>query len=155
MKKMSAVALCALSLSGCASMFGGTSQEIEITTSPPGANCAIERAGKIVGRVNPTPGTVMIGKSRQDIRILCEKPEYDNAVIDKDSGVEPWVFANLFFGGLIGLGIDHATGAVNEYDSPVHVPLAQTLAKTVAPVPTPPVDEAPPASAAEAPAPTS
>ena len=97
-------------------MFGGTSQEIEITTSPPGANCALERAGKIVGRVNPTPGATMVAKSRKDITVTCTKENYADATGYSDSGVEPWVFMNLVFGGLIGLGIDHATGGVNEYD---------------------------------------
>ena len=124
-------------------MFGGTSQEIEITTSPPGANCALERAGKIVGRVNPTPGATMVAKSRKDITVTCTKENYADATGYSDSGVEPWVFMNLVFGGLIGLGIDHATGGVNEYDTPVAITLAPVAVERTSPPASPPSDDAP------------
>ena len=159
MKRM-LVGLCALSLSGCASMFGGTSQEIEITTTPPGADCAIEREGRVVGRVNPTPGAVMVSKSRRHLTIVCTKPDCQPTTAACTSGVEPWVFGNILFGLLgapIGLGIDHATGAVNEYDSPVHVslvPIAVGPAQQAPLVPPqqPAAPEASPGPSEEAPA---
>ena len=47
-------------LSGCSTIIEGTTQELVINTAPEGANCAIEREGQVVGRVNPTPGGLTV-----------------------------------------------------------------------------------------------
>lgn len=60
----------ALVLGGCASIIEGSRQEIEITTEPPGADCTIQREGKTIARVSPTPGTAMISKTREDLTIV-------------------------------------------------------------------------------------
>lgn len=46
----------AIGVSACSSIVEGTSQEIAISTSPSGADCALEREGITIARVNPTPG---------------------------------------------------------------------------------------------------
>lgn len=118
---------CTLLAAGCGSIVGGTSQEIQISSTPPGADCAIYREGLIIGRVNPTPGTATIQKSKKDLVITCTKVQCEPAQTSCTSGVEPWSIGNILFGligGPIGLIIDHSTGAVNKYESPVNVTLA-------------------------------
>ncbi len=120
MRMMIAIAAM-LCLNGCASMFGGTSQEVAINTEPPGADCTVSRHGQVIGHVNPTPGTIFIEKSKYDLKISCVKPQYVAVENTNVSGVEGWAFMNILAGGLIGLGIDHATGGVNKYDTPMHM----------------------------------
>lgn len=140
--RMTFVIAAMLCCSGCASMFGGTSQEVEVNTEPQGADCTVSRDGKVIGHVNPTPGTISVQKSKHDLSISCIKPEYVAATSTCVSGVEGWVIANMLFGGLIGLGIDHATGGVNKYESPIQINLTPfTGETTIEPAPTQPSPE--------------
>ena len=147
---------CTLLATGCGSIIGGTSQELEITSTPPGADCAIYREGLIIGRVNPTPGTVTVKKSRTDLVITCTKLECEPAQTSCTSGVEPWTIGNIVFGligGPIGVVIDHSTGGVNKYDSPVNVNLVPitvdktkiegALPESAPPAAVPPKDQSP------------
>jgi hypothetical protein len=75
----SVVALCAVALGGCASIVEGTSQEITINTNPAGASCVLMREGQPIGSVNPTPGTVLIKKTKYDLTIVCDRSGFDQA----------------------------------------------------------------------------
>lgn len=115
-------------LAGCASIASGTSQEILVSTEPAGAECIITRNGEEIGRINPTPGTITVEKSRHDLKISCSKQDYYRAEALDKSGTEPWTYGNIaigiaFFGGFIGHGIDRVTGASNHYDEEVTVTL--------------------------------
>jgi len=51
--------LAAFCLTGCVSVFEGTSQEITVVTNPAGAHCAFQRKdGKDMGGIAATPGTL-------------------------------------------------------------------------------------------------
>jgi hypothetical protein len=65
-----------LMTSGCATIFEGTSQSVTVTTDPVGANCTVDRKGTRVGQVNPTPGSIHIDKSKDDLSIHCEHVGY-------------------------------------------------------------------------------
>lgn len=65
-----------LLLSGCATIIEGTGQSINVTTAPPGANCTIDRAGARLGQVSPTPGTLRIDKSKNDIVRVPALPSF-------------------------------------------------------------------------------
>jgi hypothetical protein len=123
-----------LLLSACATIVSGTSQDISVNTNPPGANCTINRQGQKIGQVNPTPGIVNVDKTRDDLMLVCDKDGYQEATFLVHSGFEATTVGNVFIGGLIGVGIDAATGANNHYDSPVNVTFVPVVA-SAAPAP--------------------
>lgn len=125
MLKKIAVAATVVLLSGCASIIDGRSQEITLNTNPPGASCAMERNGTPLGTISPTPGTAYVEKTKYDIHIKCNKDGYEEATYINKSGAAGSTFGNIVAGGLIGWGIDSATGADNKYDSPVNLTLAK------------------------------
>ncbi|MGD9649654.1 MAG: hypothetical protein AB7G80_09600 [Dongiaceae bacterium] len=112
-----------LLLGGCSSIIEGTSQEIMINTNPEGANCALNREGHTIARVNPTPGAVTIKKDKHDITIVCTKKGYQQSTYINHSGAAGATVGNIILGGGIGWAIDSASGADNKYDSPVNMTL--------------------------------
>jgi len=116
-----AIAFCVLS--ACSSIIEGTSQEIMVNTNPAGADCALERQGQVVGRVNPTPAATTIKKTKYDITIKCNKDGYQEATYLNHSGAAGATVGNIILGGGIGWAVDSAAGADNKYDSPVNITL--------------------------------
>lgn len=146
-----------LLLAGCATVVSGTSQDLSVNTNPPGANCTVNRQGQKIGQVSPTPGIAKVDKTRDDITLVCDKDGYQEATYIVRSGLETATLGNVFIGGLIGVGIDAATGANNHYDSPANVTLVPAVASAApashdASVSAPPIAAAP-GSAAKANAP--
>jgi len=117
-----AIALLTFAVSGCASILEGTTQEISVSTDPPGAECGFYREeGLRIATVQRTPGSALVKKTKADIWIVCAKPGYQQAVYFNHSGA---ALANVV-GGIFTLGIstavDSSTGAGNEYQSPSNV----------------------------------
>lgn len=102
-------------LTGCSTIIAGRTQTITIQTNPPGAACEFTQNGKIIGSVNPTPGALMVTKTKHDISVLCKKDGYQETTDYLESGTEGATFANIIAGGVIGWGIDSASGADNKY----------------------------------------
>lgn len=121
--KLSLAAFALLLLSGCSSILEGTSQEVMINTNPPGADCSLQRQGLSIARVSPTPGAATIKKTKDDMLIVCNKKGYQESTYMNRSGVEGATWGNIVAGGLIGWGIDSASGADNKYESPVNITL--------------------------------
>jgi hypothetical protein len=118
--------------SGCATITGGArDQEIKITSNPEGA--AVLADGKPLG---VTPAVVKLGhKTEHTVLIAC--PGYEPVQVALRPRLNPWVFGNLFIGGLIGLTVDICTDAVYEL-SPDQVvvnlrPLATPTVQVVPP----------------------
>lgn len=131
------ISLIMMRLLGCASIISGTSQSVTVTTEPPGASCQILQGGRTVGTVGSTPGGFLTPKTRHNLRLLCSKNGYEDSARSISSGVEPWILGNVLFAGLIGFGVDWATGAWNRYDEAVNIALVK--ASEAPPVqPTPP-----------------
>jgi hypothetical protein len=115
LKRLIPVLLLAAFLPACATITTGTSQSIAVITEPPGASCSLSRDGGIIAVVNPTPGTVTVSKSTRDISVNCTRPGHLPAVASHVSQFQGMTAGNLLFGGLIGLGIDAASGALSHY----------------------------------------
>jgi len=107
--------IAASQLSACASILSGSSQTITLETNPSGANCQLTREGRNIGTVNSTPGAVMVGKTKHDISVACTKEGYQDATAFLNSGTEGATFVNILAGGVVGWGIDSASGADNKY----------------------------------------
>jgi hypothetical protein len=141
---VAAVAALGAAMSGCATVFEGTSQEISVVTNPPGASCSFERQGMQVGAIANTPGTANIRKSKYDIVVKCDKPGYQQAQFLNHSGVSAAIAGNVAADLLLTWGmssvVDSADGADNKYDSAVTMtllPISGQAALTQLPPPSP------------------
>ncbi len=112
-----------IGLSGCASIVDGRSEQLLVNTSPDGATCTFVRNNEPIGSLGPTPNSILIEKTKHDIVIKCNKPGYDEATFINKSGEDSWVYGNIAIGGLIGWGIDSATGSDNYYETPINITL--------------------------------
>ena len=114
------------SLTHCASLINGTTQEVSITSQPPGATARIVVADKVenisnISEIPPgsvegekvvtTPATVELDRS-EDYLVFFNKEEYNQALSKIEGSVSGWFFANLLLGGIIGMIIDAAVGAM-------------------------------------------
>ena len=118
MRLLAAAALAALVLltTGCATITKGTSQTVTVDTDPSGATCTLTRDAKTLAVVNPTPGSVSIGKSSTPITVVCKKVDFLDVAGTLTSQFQAMTFGNVLFGGLIGVAVDAASGATHEYD---------------------------------------
>lgn len=135
MKRILAWGIAALALSGCSSIFEGTTQDIYVNTDPPQATCVFTREGSEIARLASTPGEVKVDKTKYDLTITCNKPGYQTATYYDKSGWESGTgSAGIALDLLLTVGlssaIDSATGADNEYENPVTVTLIPNQAQS-------------------------
>jgi hypothetical protein len=112
--------LLSTALLGCATITKGTTQVVAIDTpGVPRAVCTIntQSGPKQVA----TPGTVVLAKSSASLPITCTKQCYLNGVSIIRAGTEAMAAGNVILGGVIGLGVDAASGAMNKYPDQVTV----------------------------------
>ena len=115
----------AFSLAACSTIVEGTSQKITVNSTPAGATCKLERENEVIGMIDSTPNTVSIEKDKHDITIVCNKAGYEQASYLNKSSVAGATVGNVLAVGLIGWGVDSASGSDNKYDSPVNITLAK------------------------------
>jgi len=123
LKQCLAVAGSVAVLVGCATIVKGTDQTLTVTTTPSGAICELKRGGQTMSVVNPTPGSVLIEKSKDDISVICSKEDHQDGGAALTSKTQGMTFGNILFGGIIGVAIDAGSGAMNKYPASVHVTL--------------------------------
>lgn len=112
------IAAAACALAGCASVTRGTTNQVQITTTPPGA--AIRTS---MNHTCVSPCTLTVGR-KDEFDVTASMPGYRDAstpVRTRVAGSGAAGFAgNVLLGGVIGMGVDAATGAALEhYPSPV------------------------------------
>lgn len=112
MKKLAVLLL----LTSCATISKGTTQQVYINSDPMDAKCTLERQGQYLGTTT-APGIINVEKSKYDMICRCKKTGYNDASAIIKSDVEDMTYGNLIVGGLIGWGIDSATGSDNYYRS--------------------------------------
>lgn len=110
-------------LSACATIVEGTDQTVTIITDPAGAECKLERDGVALAVVNPTPNTVQVDKSRKAITVYCQKDGFEDAAATLSSDFQGMTVGNVIFGGIVGVGVDAASGAMNEYPESITIRL--------------------------------
>lgn len=119
-----------IGLSGCATIIEGTDQPIGLITTPPGATCNLTREGKVIAQISPTPGQIVIEKTKHDILIECNKEGYQRAQVIAKSTFSGTTFGNILAGGIIGVVVDASSGANNEYPESITIqmtPLGQPV----------------------------
>jgi hypothetical protein len=108
---------------GCATITTNPSQNVTILTDPEGAACTFTRDGKVVGVVNPTPGSLAVQKSHADISVECTKADHLPAKGVIGSKFQAMTLGNIIFGGIIGIAVDLASGATAEYAGQIRITL--------------------------------
>jgi hypothetical protein len=62
--------------SGCATYRYGTHQPVAVVTDPPGATCRFERHGKVIARIEKTPGEASVERSIFVTRLTCSREDH-------------------------------------------------------------------------------
>jgi len=123
-----AILAASLLLGGCASITGGSQQSVSVetrqeTAQVSGAACELVNAkGKWF---LTSPGSVQIQRSNDDLQVTCNKPGLEAGRASVTSIVKPGMVGNFFFGGIIGVAIDHASGAAYDYPNVIQVMMGQ------------------------------
>jgi hypothetical protein len=112
-------------LSGCASISRGTTETFSIQTMPTGVAATLSN-----GLACTTPCTLTV-KRRGTFTVTLEKKGYEtimtSVVSSRDGAGTAGMAGNLLVGGIVGIGVDAATGAMNSH---VPNPLVVTMVKT-------------------------
>ena len=109
-----------LAVSGCATMFSDSNQNLSVTSEPTGARCTVIRNSSIVAKIDSSPGNFRISRGMHEIEASCEKSGYASTRTYREIGVNKVTLWNLLNG--FGFLIDFATGDLFEYDeSPIYV----------------------------------
>lgn len=120
-------ALAIMLTGGCAAIVGGMNQPVSVDARTPdgqtiaGANCTLQNA-KGVWYIT-TPGTLMVHRAYGDLSISCKKSGQTVGSSVASSSTRGWIFGNILFGGLIGIGVDIGTGAGYDYPTLITVPV--------------------------------
>jgi hypothetical protein len=132
---------------GCASVTRGTTENISISSTPAGATAEV--SGLDIPTTCVTPCVVQ-AKRNADITVTVNKEGYEPQIIPLTKeipGTGAAGFAgNVLLGGLVGMGVDAATGAAMDHKpNPVIVTL-QPVAPPARRPPRPPRRAPPPQS---------
>ena len=107
----------ALLLVGCATITKGTTQSVAVNTpGVTGAQCTLTSSA-VGSKMVSTPATIVLEKGSDNVAVLCKKECYQDAAGVISSNTEAMAAGNIIAGGVIGLGIDAASGAMNKYDT--------------------------------------
>jgi len=115
---LSMLAVClAVEFCSCATLTKGTTQQVVINTpGVPGAQCTLTSAS-IGTKVVTAPATIVLDKSQDAIAVTCKKECYQDGVGIIASNTEAMSAGNIVFGGVVGLGVDAVSGAMNKYNA--------------------------------------
>ena len=116
-----------VSLTGCATITRGTTSQLQIISDPSGADVRTT-----LGQTCVTPCTLTVSR-KDEFSVSFSAPGYEPASVSVRSQIAgagaAGVAGNLLFGGIIGVGVDAASGATLEHvPNPVNVTL-RPLAK--------------------------
>jgi hypothetical protein len=138
---IAAVAAMGVALSGCATIVDGSKQSVSVSTSPvQGAACTLHNSEGTW--YVTTPGSVEVHKTKNDMEITCTKDGYQPGKQVATSKFGGATFGNIIAGGIIGAGIDAASGANYYYENPLTVPLGTPATLTPAATTTEPAQGA-------------
>lgn len=134
------VLLGALALAACATMTKGTTQVVAVNTpGVAGATCTLTSEA-IGSQLVVTPGTVTLEKSKESVAVKCSKECYVDGGGVIASNMEAMTAGNIILGGVVGLGVDAASGAMNKYTPEIQVvmtPIQGCRVPGAAPAPPP------------------
>lgn len=123
MSRITAVVCRLLSIlfTGCSTIVKGTEQQVSVNT-PGVAGAVCQLQSPAIGlRTVQTPANIVLPKSKHNVAVSYSAQCHAKGVGTLGSHTEVMTAGNVIFGGLIGLGVDAASGAMNKYDPGVEV----------------------------------
>ena len=121
MKKL-LLSLSLLSLGACSTVVSGTTQPFTVKTEQTaGAQCELTDSKGARWTVADTPGTVEITKGDGPLQVTCSKAGYKTASVTVQEGFAGATLGNVILGGGIGIIVDAASGAAQEYPDDIVV----------------------------------
>jgi len=99
------------SLPGCATLFAGGPDRIQVASAPPGAKVFLDNQ-----EVGATPMVVTLDRERSGGNIRLEAPGYQPATFQRVKSVQGVFWLNLC-AGLLGFIVDLATGDYKAFDT--------------------------------------
>ncbi len=122
MMTRSLVMILPLLLTQCATLTSGTSQSVLVDIlNAQGATC---RGTDNKGRQyvwHETPASTTVHKGDGPMTLVCQKEGFKKATMQFDEEVTNATFGNILLGGGIGLVVDIASGAAQEYPSRIQL----------------------------------
>lgn len=107
--------LSAVALGGCATLTKGTTQLVSVyTPGAPGASCTLNSSA-VGTKTVITPAQVVLDKGSDNVSVVCKKECYQDGVGVIASNTEGMTAGNILVGGVVGLGVDAISGAMNKY----------------------------------------
>lgn len=104
--------LCTILISGCATIFKGTSQNVSIKSNVPGAKIEIKSNTGVVVYQGETPSEVRLAKNLLvNSVVTISKTGYEDIHINLGDKIEGWFFGNCCLGGVVGMVIDGLAGS--------------------------------------------
>jgi hypothetical protein len=120
---------------GCASIVSGQDQIVSVATpNCPDADCKLVNDDGTY--YVSTPGTVTVNREYDDMTVSCKKEGYEPVMLSVSSSTKGMAFGNILLGGIIGGGVDMATGAAYDYPAEIINPLDCRSKAQIAKAPT-------------------
>ena len=109
-----------MSLGACSTITTGTSQPFTVNTAElEGAKCDLVDSKGTRWTITSTPDTREITKGDGPLQVTCSKPGYKTASVTVEESFAGATLGNVILGGGIGLVVDAASGAAQEYPDEV------------------------------------
>ncbi|MBP3839731.1 MAG: hypothetical protein J6D35_02060 [Chryseobacterium sp.] len=110
MKKIALLAVCGLSFVSCATILTGTNTKIAFASEPSGAKVLYKGQEKCT-----TPCIATFNKSLSNVNVEYKLENYPTKNVNLNRNFNGTTILNVLLGGIIGIGIDVATGSVMNY----------------------------------------
>ena len=122
MKKHFAIIASTILLSACSTITTGTTQSFTVNTPhAEGASCTLKDSRGGTWRLQQTPQTVEVTKGDGPMNVTCQKAGFKTTTLVVKEGFAGATLGNIILGGGVGVIVDAASGAAQEYPSKVSV----------------------------------
>ncbi len=115
---------------GCASIVSDDDLTTYIETDPEKARCELH--GQDFRRVIETPDSVHLTSDAAPITVACKADGYRETAEVLDTSMDGWILGNIIFGGIIGVAVDAARGAGQNFPPRFMVVLEPSTFSTAA-----------------------
>lgn len=110
-------------LSGCATVVSGTDQSIQVDSTP--SNAIVMLNGNQRGT---TPLKLNIQRNAKNATVQLNLQGFESKEITLKKTTNGWIWGNILLGGIIGVAVDAATGAMYSFELPDQGALAEVPA---------------------------
>ena len=114
--RLQALVLSSVLIGGCATITKGSMQSVSINTPHVVGAVCTPSSPSIGNRTITAPNTISIEKASYNIDVHCKKECYEDGVGVIATSVEVMTAGNILIGGVVGLGVDALSGAINKYE---------------------------------------